>query len=40
MVLTDSNPCFLMTNPAREMGKKAENPEATRVSDEEYPEVN
>jgi len=40
MVLPGSNPGSLMTNPEREMGRKAENPEAAKASDEEYLEDN
>lgn len=40
MWLTDSNHGSLMTNSEREMGKTARNPEATKVSDEEYQEAN
>jgi len=36
MRLINSNPGNLMTNPEREMGRTAQNPEATKVSDEEY----
>jgi hypothetical protein len=36
MRLINSNPGSLMTNPEREMGRTAQNPEATKVSDEEY----
>jgi len=36
MRLTDSNPVSLITNPEREMGRTFQNPEATKVSDEEY----
>lgn len=36
MRLIDSNPGFLMTNPEREMGREAKNPEAAAASDEEY----
>jgi len=38
MWLTDSNHGSLMTNPERETGRRAQNPEATKVSDEEYQE--
>jgi hypothetical protein len=36
MRLINSNPGSLMTNPEREMGRKARNPEAASASDEEY----
>jgi len=39
MWLIDSNPGHLMTNPEREMGRKARNPEAAKASDEEYQEA-
>jgi len=40
MRLTDSNHDVLMTNPEREMSRYIQNPEATRVSEEEVQEVN
>jgi len=36
MRLINSNLGSLMTNPEKEMGRNAINPEATKVSDEEY----
>lgn len=39
MWLFDSNPGHLKTNPEKEMGRTARNPEATKVSDEEYHEA-
>jgi hypothetical protein len=36
MWLINSNPGNLMTAPEKELGRKAKNPEATKVSDEEY----
>jgi len=39
MRLPDSNPVSLMTNPEKEMGRTSKNPEATKVSDEEYQEA-
>jgi len=38
MRLTDSNHGSLMTNPEREMGRTAKNPEAASASDEEVQE--
>jgi hypothetical protein len=38
MRLTDSNHDIVMTNPEREMGSYIQNPEATRVSEEEVQE--
>jgi HD superfamily phosphohydrolase YqeK len=39
MRLTDSSHDILKTNPEREMGRYFTNPEATKVSDEEYQEA-